>query len=566
MAPGYRNTTRRTGRGHAADHDIYEGLPVRQWRRDTVYVAPPTAQDGLENAQDKWDVELPWGMPKDSNLLPQHAQDLVRAARSGRIYKRPAPIDEDGDDAEGLMGEKPEKKEDTTKDRGFAAKAWKQVPRHLEGPDMDYLAKRRKGLQTPAQNSSGSGTQDAVPMTRTTVRRTDAAGNVYQEVIVVPQGQHVDGEIVKQVPVVNPNAAPVNTAAAPPARIINKKPPMLKGKRKGPGRGRKKKLLPPISVPDPAQAPANDAVKDEQIREATGTVQGSKINLKTENSANENTEMADYSQHNSEDEGDDGDDGEEGEIIESDDEQDGSVDGETSTPTPAPENSSRAVKSVPNPPSIRGVRSARLLAIVGDVDARGSSDVQAARASALRKEGSPLKVVSAIKVEKGQDVEEEPVESDHRTKKTEVESTAPARTALEQPQSIPAATKATESEQATKPTSSTPETEKAALETAAEPESKTSTATPVRAVEDNPGSDSTDKMDLDEDEMLLDTIDSTNQQPNEAEGPDDGRKGEEGASGEMQAAREDSGFSDMMGSLVRRLDSHSGGGAGAGGK
>ncbi|KFY70844.1 hypothetical protein V498_10178, partial [Pseudogymnoascus sp. VKM F-4517 (FW-2822)] len=37
MAPGYRNSnpSRRQTRG-LVDHDIFEGLPVRNWRRDAV--------------------------------------------------------------------------------------------------------------------------------------------------------------------------------------------------------------------------------------------------------------------------------------------------------------------------------------------------------------------------------------------------------------------------------------------------------------------------------------------------------------------------------------------------
>lgn len=238
---------------------------MRQWRRDVVYVAPPPTQDGLDNVQDKWDVELPWGMPKDSHLLPQHAQDLLRAARSGRIYKRSLPIEEEADDVDGILGEKSEKKEDLNKDKGFAAKAWKQIPRHMEGPDIDYLAKRRKGLQIPNQPTTAS----APTMSRITVKRTDAAGNAYQEVIVVPQGQLVDGEIVTQTPLVDPGAAASQSAvAAQPARIVSRKPPLPKGKRKGPGRGRKKKILAPTSVPGPgpAQVPTNEGVGAEQTQ------------------------------------------------------------------------------------------------------------------------------------------------------------------------------------------------------------------------------------------------------------------------------------------------------------
>lgn len=536
----------------------------------------------MDNAQDKWDVELPWGMPKDSNLLPQHAQDLLRAARSGRIYKRSLPVEEEADEAEGLMGEKPEKKEDTTKDKGFAARAWKQVPRHLEGPDVEYLAKRRKGLQTPAQVSASAGAQDAAPMTRTTVKRTDAAGNVYQEVIVVPQGQYVDGEIVTQVPVVDSNAAPANTALPQPAKIINKKPAVPKGKRKGPGRGRKKKILPPTSAPDPAQAPSNEAVKGEHTRGAASSLQGFKIGLKTESSTNGDTEMGDYSQHASDDDGDDGDDGDEGEIIESDEDQDGSVDGETCTSTPAAENNSHGTRSgkaasglQPTTVSQRGGSTSRLLALSEDIDARGSPDVQLTKNTALPKEGSPLKAAVAIKDEKSPDVEEKPVKSEapqsEIPKESEPQSAAPAIIATEQPQSVPAPA-ATEPKQ-TKCTSPTGTEEVTPAEPAVKPESATTAAAPDPKTEEETSGiqsepeDSGDKMDVDnddddDDEMLLDTIEPVANPPlSTAEGGDGGPKVEkgEGEGAERQAEREDSEFPDLMGSLERYLDGNCGG-------
>ncbi|PVH81901.1 hypothetical protein DL98DRAFT_362908, partial [Cadophora sp. DSE1049] len=143
----YRNANRRQNRP-GVDHGEYEGIPIRHWRRDFVTVAPPPTTDSTTSQNDIWAVELPYGMPKDSHLLPQHSQDLLRAARSGKIYKRPAPADEEEADPEAIVGDKPEKKDEDLKEKGFTAKSWKQVPRHLEGADVVYLAKRRKGLVT----------------------------------------------------------------------------------------------------------------------------------------------------------------------------------------------------------------------------------------------------------------------------------------------------------------------------------------------------------------------------------------------------------------------------------
>jgi hypothetical protein len=183
-------------------------------------------------------------MPKDSHLLPQHSQDLLRAARSGRIYKRPAPAEEEEADPEAILGDKPEKKEDDPKDRGFSAKAWKQIPRHLEGPDIEYLAKRRKGLITLSAKAATAGPT----LTKTTVKRIDAAGNEYVQDVVVPHGQQVEGEVISQTTIPDPAAVDGYVQPTPPKR----KGPIIRKKPKGPGRGRKKKPAAPTSVPDAA--------------------------------------------------------------------------------------------------------------------------------------------------------------------------------------------------------------------------------------------------------------------------------------------------------------------------
>ncbi|KAH8601791.1 hypothetical protein B0O99DRAFT_484196, partial [Bisporella sp. PMI_857] len=162
-----RAQNRRQNRTGYVDHDMYEGLPIRHWRRDYVAVVPPATQESTTSQNDIWAVELPHGMPKDSHLLPQHSQDLLRAARSGRIYKRTAPVEEEEVDPEAVAGDKPEKKDDESKDKGFTAKAWKQIPRHMEGPDVEYLASRRKNLRTVAAKPTNVGPT----ITKATVKR-----------------------------------------------------------------------------------------------------------------------------------------------------------------------------------------------------------------------------------------------------------------------------------------------------------------------------------------------------------------------------------------------------------
>jgi hypothetical protein len=186
-------------------------------------------------------------MPKDSHLLPQHSQDLLRAARSGRIYKRPAPAEEEEADPETVPGDKLEKKDDDPKERGFTARTWKQVPRHLEGPDVEYLAKRRKGLvtQTPKGTSNGA----ATTLTKTTVRRTNAAGNMYVQDVVVANGQAVEGEVISQTVVPDPSATRAVSELAVQPTLPRRRPPPPKRKAKGPGRGRRKKPSAPTSAP-----------------------------------------------------------------------------------------------------------------------------------------------------------------------------------------------------------------------------------------------------------------------------------------------------------------------------
>lgn len=317
----YRNNTqsRRQNRG-LVDHDIFEGLPVRSWRRDIVVVAPPPAHNTLNQPADKWDVELPWGMPKDSDLMPQHSRDLLRAARSGRLYQKRPLMEEDQED-DTLVADKTEKKEAEPKDDGFTVRTWKLVPKHLEGSEFEYLAKRRKGMRGTAIPGA------AVPgptMTKMTVRKTDDQGNSFIEHVVVPEGQTVEGEVIAQTVVTDTVAIP---GVAEP---LKRRPPPPKRKSKGPGRGRKKKamLTAPTSAPtDAGAAPVNgQAVPVPKVEGAVNDDGVKKETTATPLADNEDTEMGDGSQIPSDDEGEEGDDGsddgsEEGEIIDEEQER-----------------------------------------------------------------------------------------------------------------------------------------------------------------------------------------------------------------------------------------------------
>ncbi|KFY92611.1 hypothetical protein V500_04136 [Pseudogymnoascus sp. VKM F-4518 (FW-2643)] len=321
MAPGYRNSnpSRRQTRG-LVDHDIFEGLPVRNWRRDAVTVAPPPAHDPFATAKDKWDVELPWGMPKDAHLMPQHSQDLLRAARSGRIYQKRMLVEEEDIEADALLAEKAEKKEEA-KEEGFVVRTWKLVPKHLEGPEIEYLAKRRKGLR-------GAPVKGVATMTKMTLRRTDEAGNTYVEDVVVPEGHVVEGEVIATTVILDSATAGAPAAGIPAPQPVKRRPPPPKRRAKGPGRGRRKKLpLPPRSAPATLGAAqvdgaAPEAPKQEPAVDANGVKIEPSV---TPAPGNEDTEMGDGSMAPSDDEGEgEGDDRSEG----SDDEdQDGEGEG-----------------------------------------------------------------------------------------------------------------------------------------------------------------------------------------------------------------------------------------------
>lgn len=177
------------------------------------------------------------GMPKDSSLLTPHSQELLRAARSGRLYKRPTPTDEEDDAADAAANEKPEKKEEESEPKGFSIKIWKQIPRNVEAPTLSHLAKRRKNTITIASKTVEEKAPGAT-VTRATVRRVDAAGNPYTEEVTLADGQAVSGEIIStRVETVQAPAPSLTQAAATPRR----RPPPPKRKIKaGPGRGKKK--------------------------------------------------------------------------------------------------------------------------------------------------------------------------------------------------------------------------------------------------------------------------------------------------------------------------------------
>ncbi|KAH6630195.1 hypothetical protein B0J18DRAFT_488019 [Chaetomium sp. MPI-SDFR-AT-0129] len=303
--------TRRSARAGAyPEPDDFEGLPVRQWRQEWVTVAPSAQQETTQQG-DRWAADLPYGMPREFNLLPPHTQELLRAARSGRLYKRSAPTEEEDADVE-LDTVKGEKKDWEPPNDGYTVKLWKQVPRNAESQTTSHLAKRHKNTVTLASRAAVP--QIAGPtVTRATVRRIDAAGNPYEQTVTLADGQHVEGEIISTTVVPAPAAAQ-QEAAPQQVTPSRRRPPPPKRKNKGVGRGRKKGKLP---IPLPATR--SQATNEDGTPVQAESVGPNVIKREdTEESTNHDSEMVDISGVASDEE--------EGEPGEGDEEEEGDED------------------------------------------------------------------------------------------------------------------------------------------------------------------------------------------------------------------------------------------------
>ncbi|KAK3941924.1 hypothetical protein QBC46DRAFT_352786 [Diplogelasinospora grovesii] len=374
MAPTYRAGAAQTRRGNRSgfpEHDDFEGLPVRQWRHEWVNIAPPPTVEATQQ-NDRWTIELPYGLPKDYPLLAPHSQELLRAARSGGLYKRPTPaegedLDADAENPDGKgSGEKKDGGELGGPTAGFMIKMWKQLPRNVEMPIVSRLAKRHKNTVTLAPRAAAAAPpgMTGATVTRATVRRIDAAGNPYEQTITLTDGQRVDGEIISTTVVSVPVAANGLVGSGMGAHglqatPVRRRPPPPKRKAKGlkgPGRGRKKAKL-PLPLPLPAtnqplstqQPGGGGVVGGHGVAATAGTADqnpagaadaganakhGDGEDSANQDSANQDSEVADNSAMQSDDE--EGDEGEgEGD---DDDEEEGEAMDQGDNETPGAEN------------------------------------------------------------------------------------------------------------------------------------------------------------------------------------------------------------------------------------
>ncbi|KAI4175087.1 MAG: hypothetical protein LQ343_001848 [Gyalolechia ehrenbergii] len=321
MAPLRNNrSSNRSGRSQI-DHDVFEGLPVRHWRKASVAVNTALQKDEPTPNPAKETLFFELTMPRDAQLLPPMSQALLRAARSGEITKKAPqqPLLEDdkenGEDDDALGDA----------DLGFMAKRWAAVPRHLEGPEPEFLAKRRKGLPSAYTGPLGQAT-GPTPMRKTRVKKIDGDGNATVLDVLVPEGQTIEGEVVEEEAKVTQAPAPgtvvegVGVANAegvivagdqmlptPPRR----RPPPPKRKAKGPGRGRKKKVAfaPGSEGQNP---PGTDATVNDGPQGVNGLPEGQSGNGMAEGDITMGYENTLQNGEESSEEDDDGEEGNEG--------------------------------------------------------------------------------------------------------------------------------------------------------------------------------------------------------------------------------------------------------------
>ena len=256
------------------DHDVFEGLPVRRWSRQTqTHSQIPKTEDSEFLVQGPGNTgRLPeLAMPRDSQLLGASSRALLRAARAGCIYIHQNTHIADEDEKESGEGGDVTTAAHTM-DRSFTSRKWMAIPKHLEPAEVEFLAKRRPGLPSlyggaTAADGSGSGPG---PMRRTKFKKTDPlTGNISIYEAWVPEGHRIEGEVTGDIQTIaEQSSVPINSEMPAPGTVVEgvgvvnsegvvvaeagsasvmtppkRRPPPPKRKGKGIGKGRKKKVM-----------------------------------------------------------------------------------------------------------------------------------------------------------------------------------------------------------------------------------------------------------------------------------------------------------------------------------
>ncbi|THC98064.1 hypothetical protein EYZ11_002490 [Aspergillus tanneri] len=353
------------------DHDVFEGLPVRRWTRQSQTISQVPKMEDSDSI-----VQGPGGkqsipehpMPRDSHLLTPMSRALLRAARAGCVYIRPASKDP-GDEEKEVTDVDDQPLIQST-ERSFVARKWSTVPKHLESMEVEFLAKRRPGLSSlyGAAATGADGTSNTVPMRRTRFQKVDpATGNISIYEAWVPEGHKIEGEVTDEAKLVADNDKVTITPEAPaPGTVIEgvgvvnaegvvvaeagsvsvmtppkRRPPPPKRKAKGFGKGRRKKVM--FAPGDGADSTLVHGSGSSAADGATGT------GRVKEGDTDASRLSVDQSGQDDEDE-----DGEEGEESE-DGEGDESMPDAKTPETPGPQGSAEPEPtnaSTPEPPSI----------------------------------------------------------------------------------------------------------------------------------------------------------------------------------------------------------------------
>lgn len=129
------------------------------------------------------------------------SREMLRAARAGCRYIRPTP--KFVNDEEKDPGDLDDAMDVTSPERSFTARKWSAIPRHIEPPEVEFLAKRRPGLPSlygastlNADPSDGTGANAAPPLRKTKIKKVDpASGTATIYEVWVPEGHTLEGEV-----------------------------------------------------------------------------------------------------------------------------------------------------------------------------------------------------------------------------------------------------------------------------------------------------------------------------------------------------------------------------------
>ena len=316
----------RTGRP-TNETDYLDGLPIRQWRlQESSYGSHPNSlenndpnssngQGHLQSGtqQHQGPTHWPnWRLPKGCEQYAPWSLELLKKARAGKTLFRPnadVSTERKSEDTQAVDANNTKSEETSAIPHGFKVKRWQPVPRHMEEPDREYLAKRRKGLS----NTHLLGPDGAVVAAATGVAANGGVGGATAEEAAAAGGG---------------TGASEEPRRRPP-------PPRRKPKPKGPGRGRKKMTSSEgMGVSASADALATES-KDVQMEDVgEGTPNDSRRD--SEKHANEETHIngEDDEEEGEIEEGDD-DDGEDVAEGDQDAENEGSEEGEIAPTPPA---------------------------------------------------------------------------------------------------------------------------------------------------------------------------------------------------------------------------------------